>query len=130
MLPRSWCCRDASAAVWKAPRRPRAGLGCARCFRNHLLARNFSPRSTSRSRAGDERTLFAVPLWHAWRVNVGTLRVFVPEDMQALPDLFHRQGADAVAAAVRSRSDPTGREVIVFAGPAREVVAGTMRRWP
>ena len=37
--------------------------------------------------------LFAVPLWHAWRVNVGTLRVFVPEDMQALPDLFHREGA-------------------------------------
>jgi PAS domain S-box-containing protein len=74
--------------------------------------------------------LFAAPLWHAWRVNVGTLRVFVPEDMQGLPDLFHREGADAVAAAVRSRSDPTGREVIVFAGPRREVLAGTLRRWP
>ena len=25
--------------------------------------------------------LFAVPLWQGWRSNVGTLRVFVPEDM-------------------------------------------------
>ncbi len=74
--------------------------------------------------------LFAVPIWYGWRVNVGTLRVFVPEDMQALPELFHREGADAVAAAVRLRSDPTGREVIVFAGPGKEVLAGTMRRWP
>ena len=74
--------------------------------------------------------MFAVPLWQAWRVNVGTLRVFVSEDMQALPDLFHREGADAVAAAVRSRQDPTGREVIVFAGPRREVLAGTLRHWP
>jgi signal transduction histidine kinase len=74
--------------------------------------------------------LFAIPLWHAWRFNVGTLRVFVPKDMQALPDLFHREGAAAVAAAVRSRSNPGGLEVVVFAGPGREVLAGTLRRWP
>jgi signal transduction histidine kinase len=74
--------------------------------------------------------LFAMPLWHAWRFNVGTLRVFVPEDMQALPDLFHREGAAAVAAAVRSRSNSDGLEVVVFAGPGREVLAGTLRRWP
>jgi len=74
--------------------------------------------------------LFATPLWYGWRVNVGTLRVFVPEDMQALPELFNREGVDAVAAAVRSRSDPTGNEVVVFASPTKEVIAGTLRRWP
>ncbi len=74
--------------------------------------------------------LFAMPLWQGWRLNVGTLRVFVPEDMQALRDLFHREGAAAVAAAVRSRSDPSGLEVVVFAGPGKEVLAGTLRRWP
>ena len=74
--------------------------------------------------------LFATPLWYGWRVNVGTLRVFVPEDMQALPDLFDREGADAVAAAVRSRSDATGREVLVFADPGKQVLAGTLRHWP
>jgi PAS domain S-box-containing protein len=74
--------------------------------------------------------LLAVPLWHSWRVNVGTLRVFVPPDMQALTDLFHREGPAAVAAAVRARSDPTGAEVVVFAGPGKQVLAGTMRRWP
>ncbi|MEO8381538.1 MAG: ATP-binding protein [Acidobacteriota bacterium] len=74
--------------------------------------------------------LFAMPLWHAWRFNVGTLRVFVPEDMEALPDLFHREGPAAVAAAVRARRDPGGLEVIVFAGPGRKVLAGTLRRWP
>ena len=74
--------------------------------------------------------LFAIPVWHGWRVSVGTLRVFVPEEMQALPDLFRREGAAAVAAAIRSRVDPSGKEVIVFAGPGKEVLAGTMRRWP
>ena len=74
--------------------------------------------------------LFAMPIWHGWRVSVGTLRVFVPEEMQALPDLFRREGAAAVAAAIRSRVDPSGKEVIVFAGPGKEVLAGTMRRWP
>jgi PAS domain S-box-containing protein len=74
--------------------------------------------------------LFAVPIWDGWRVSVGTLRVFVPEEMQALPDLFRRQGAAAVAAAIRSRVDPSGKEVIVFAGPGKQVLAGTMRRWP
>ncbi len=74
--------------------------------------------------------VFAMPLWQGWRVNVGTLRIFVPEDMQALPDLFHREGAAAVAAAVRSRPDPSGLEVVVFAGPGKEVLAGTLRRWP
>jgi PAS domain S-box-containing protein len=74
--------------------------------------------------------LFATPLWYGWRVNVGTLRVFVPEDLQALPELFHRQGADAVTAAVQARSDPAGHEVVVFAGPSHQVLAGTLRRWP
>ena len=74
--------------------------------------------------------LFAIPLWHGWRENVGTLRVFVPEDLQALPDLFRLEGPDAVAAAVRARSDPTNREVLLFAGPGREVLAGTLRHWP
>ena len=74
--------------------------------------------------------LFAAPLWYGWRVNVGTLRIFVPDDMQALPDLFQRDGADALAAALRARQDPTGMEVTAFAGPGKQLLAGTLRRWP
>ena len=74
--------------------------------------------------------LFAIPLWYGWRTDVGTLRVFVPEEMQALPDVFRRDGPAAVAAAIRSRSDPTRREVVVFAGPDKEVIAGTLPHWP
>jgi PAS domain S-box-containing protein len=74
--------------------------------------------------------LFAVPLWYGWRMDVGTLRVFVPEELQALPDLFRREGPTAVAAVVRSRLDPAQREVVVFAGPDKQVIAGTLPHWP
>ena len=73
---------------------------------------------------------FAAPLWHGWRVNVGTLRVFAPADMVALPDLFRREGPAAVASALQARKDPTGMEVTAFAGPGKELLAGTLRRWP
>jgi hypothetical protein len=38
--------------------------------------------------------LFAVPLWFAWRVNIGTFRAYVQgEDMQRLVEIFDREGA-------------------------------------
>ena len=73
---------------------------------------------------------FAAPLWHGWRVNVGTLRVFVPGDMQALADVFHRGGPAAVTAALGARRDPSGMEVTAFAGPGKQLLAGSLRRWP
>jgi hypothetical protein len=38
--------------------------------------------------------LFAIPLWYAWRVNIGTFRAYVQgEDIQRLVDIFDREGA-------------------------------------
>ena len=74
--------------------------------------------------------LFAMPLWYGWRANIGTFRTYVPEEMQVLTDLFHREGAAAVTEAVRSRSMLSRDEVVLFAGPGKEVLAGTLRAWP
>ena len=74
--------------------------------------------------------LFAMPLWYGWRANIGTFRTYVPEEMQVLTDLFHREGAAAVTEAVRSHSRLPRDEVVLFAGPGKEVLAGTLRAWP
>jgi len=76
--------------------------------------------------------LFAMPLWYGWRANIATFRSYVPaEEMQTLVELFQREGAAAVTAAVRSQAGTMpGDEVVLFAGPGKEVLAGTLRAWP
>jgi len=73
--------------------------------------------------------LFAMPLWYGWRANIATFRSYVPaEEMQTLVELFQREGAAAVTAAVRSQAGTMpGDEVVLFAGPGKEVLAGTLR---
>src|SRR5262249_36789028 len=70
--------------------------------------------------------LFAMPLWDGWRTNIGTFRTYVAEDMQVLADLFQREGAAAVTSSVRSMASSAPSDaVMLFAGPGKEVLAGT-----
>src|SRR2546423_12348717 len=76
--------------------------------------------------------LFAIPLWYGFRANLGTFRAYVPgEEVQRLVDLFHREGASAVAAEIESKARSTPRdEVIVFADSAKALLAGNLPAWP
>jgi PAS domain S-box-containing protein len=76
--------------------------------------------------------LFAIPLWYGYRDNLGTFRAYVPgAEMQRLVDIFHRDGAQAAAAAVEAYLPSLPRdEVIVFADPDRRRLAGSLPAWP
>jgi PAS domain S-box-containing protein len=76
--------------------------------------------------------LFAVPLWYGFRANLGTFRAYVPgEEMQRLVDVFHRNGPQALAAAVDAyaKGRPPG-EVAILADPQKRRLAGNLPRWP
>ena len=76
--------------------------------------------------------LFATPLWYAWRVNISTFKAYVQgEDMQRLVNVFHREGAKALATVIESqlRSLP-GDEIMVFADASKLRLAGNLTAWP
>jgi PAS domain S-box-containing protein len=76
--------------------------------------------------------LFAIPLWYAWRVNIVTFRAYVQgEDMQRLVEMFDKEGAKGLAAAIEShvRNLPAG-EFIVFADGSKLRLAGNLLAWP
>jgi PAS domain S-box-containing protein len=76
--------------------------------------------------------LFAVPLWYGWRVNLATFREYVQgEDMQRLVEVFDRDGAKGVAAAVDLlvRKLPSDR-VAIFADASKLRLAGNLAAWP
>src|SRR5262245_64288234 len=51
--------------------------------------------------------------------------------MQALTDLFQREGASAVARAVEAEARNTPRDrIILFAGPDGQLLAGNLPVWP
>jgi PAS domain S-box-containing protein len=76
--------------------------------------------------------LFAIPLWHAWRANISTFRAYVQgEDMQRLVDIFHREDAKGLAAAMESQVRSLSRdEIMVFADPSKLRLAGNLAAWP
>jgi PAS domain S-box-containing protein len=76
--------------------------------------------------------LFAIPLWYAWRVNLSTFREYVQgEEIQRLVEVFDRDGAKGLAAAMESqvRSLPSD-EIMVFADPSKLRLAGNLAAWP
>jgi signal transduction histidine kinase len=76
--------------------------------------------------------LFAIPLWYAWRVNLSTFRAYVPgEAVQRFVDVFERDGASGLVAAMDSRL-PLVRDdvVMVFADPSKRRLAGSLTLWP
>jgi C4-dicarboxylate-specific signal transduction histidine kinase len=76
--------------------------------------------------------LFAVPLWYAWRANIATFREYVSgEQTQNFSEVFVRQGAEGLTAAIGARLKKlVGDEIMVFADPAKQRLAGNLPEWP
>ena len=76
--------------------------------------------------------LFAIPLWYAWSVNISTFKEYVhAEDVQRMVDVFEREGAAGLAAAIDSRTASYPRdEIVVLADPSKLRVAGNLATWP
>src|SRR5262249_9721264 len=79
-----------------------------------------------------ELALFAVPLWYAWRANIAAFREDVGgEQTQKFSETFDRQGAEGLTAAIAVGLKNLPRdEIIVFADPAKQRLAGNLNEWP
>jgi len=72
--------------------------------------------------------LFAILLWYAWRVNLSPLRAYVPgEVVQRFVDVFERDGADGLAAAMDPQL-PLVRGDVVMVFPVISVGGGETTR--
>ncbi len=76
--------------------------------------------------------LFAIPLWLAWQTNLSTFKAYVHgEDVQRLVDVFDREGATGLAAAMDAEAASLPRsEIMVFADPSKRRLAGNLPIWP
>jgi PAS domain S-box-containing protein len=76
--------------------------------------------------------LFAIPLWYVWRENYWTLRTYVQgDDMQQMLDIFEREGAKGLAAAIDARIETLPRDQFMFLADASKArVAGNLPAWP
>jgi PAS domain S-box-containing protein len=76
--------------------------------------------------------LFAVPLWYAWTVNISTFKAYVEaEEVQKLVEVFDREGATGLAAAIESQAGRLPRgEIIVLADASKARIAGNLPVWP
>jgi len=72
-----------------------------------------------------------VPLWQTWFGKIGSFRDLVSKNVSTLTDLMQRDGPATVASAVRTMaSEMPDDSIILFAGPGKEILAGTLREWP
>jgi signal transduction histidine kinase len=79
--------------------------------------------------------LFATPLWYVWRNTIDRGRTEVLQaDAKKMMDLFYRQGADALAAAIQTqvggRLGEGDNILILFADPTTAKRAGNLPAWP
>jgi PAS domain S-box-containing protein len=76
--------------------------------------------------------LLAVPLWYGFQANLGTFRSYIPAaEMQRFVDIFHRDGPQAVAAAVDAYATTLPPDqVAIFVGPQKQRLAGNLPNWP
>src|SRR5881628_1307059 len=76
--------------------------------------------------------LFAIPLWYAWSVNISTFKEYVhAEDVERMVNIFEREGATALAAAIESQAANFPRDqIVVLADPSKLQVAGNLPTWP
>jgi signal transduction histidine kinase len=78
-------------------------------------------------------TLFAAPLWYAWRENVEQVRTeLLREDAQSLTDIFQNQGPDVLAAVIdaRVKNQQVANTIILFTDAQRSPLAGNLAAWP
>jgi len=72
-----------------------------------------------------------VPLWQTWFGKIGSFRDLVSKNMSTVADLMQRKGPAAVTSAVRAMaSGMPDDSIILFAGPGKEILAGTLGEWP
>jgi len=76
--------------------------------------------------------LLAVPLWYGFQANLGTFRSYIPAaEMQRFVDVFHRDGPQAVAAAVDAYAKALPPDqVALFVDPHKQPLAGNLLHWP
>jgi signal transduction histidine kinase len=79
--------------------------------------------------------LFATPLWYAWRHTIEQGRTEVLQaDAQKMTDLFAKQGADALAAAidlqVGGQLEDVENIILLFADSTFSKRAGNLPAWP
>jgi PAS domain S-box-containing protein len=76
--------------------------------------------------------LLAAPLWYAWRTNIATFRAYIQaEDVQRLVDVFNREGANGLAAAMQSQvGNLPEDEIMILADASKLRVAGNLPAWP
>src|SRR5262245_4245171 len=76
--------------------------------------------------------LFAIPLWFAWQTNLSTFKAYVHgADVQRLVDVFDREGASGLAAAMDAEAASLPRsEIMVFADTSKRRLAGNLPSWP
>jgi signal transduction histidine kinase len=79
--------------------------------------------------------LFATPLWYAWRHTIEQGRTEVLKaDADKLIDLFAKQGADALAAAIETQVggqlEDVENIILLFADPTFSKRAGNLPAWP
>jgi len=76
--------------------------------------------------------LFAIPLWYGWNVNSATFKVYLQgEEVQGLVDVFGREGATGLAAAIEAKlATLPDDEVIALADPSKKRLAGNLPAWP
>ena len=76
--------------------------------------------------------IFAIPLWYGWNQNVATFKVYVEgRDVQKLVEVFDREGAQGLTAAMESRAGNLTRdEVMILADASKKRLAGNLPAWP
>ena len=75
--------------------------------------------------------LFALPLWYAYHANIGTFRAYVPgEDIQRLVQVFDKEGATGLAAAIDVLPSRPDGQIIVLADASKRKLAGNLPAWP
>jgi signal transduction histidine kinase len=77
--------------------------------------------------------LFALPLWHAWRVTINDGRTeLLQEDARRLSAVAEQDGIQALAAFIGTRLEMriAGERILLLADPAQRPIAGNVQRWP
>jgi signal transduction histidine kinase len=77
--------------------------------------------------------LFAAPLWYAWQVTIQDGRTeYLRIDTQRLSEVFHREGAQGLAAFIDQRvgMQISGERILLLTDASLHKIAGNLPEWP